>query len=140
MTTSLATAQNRVEWVGGTPGHETSWDTPRNWSTNHVPDEFSLVVIPNKNDGRQSHPIIDHDVKVVSLEIQSGAELIVTESGHLIIDGKDTYSEGLVVFGGNINNTGEISVRNIDAKSISWGSSLAGVVLTASKSPKNHGQ
>ena len=47
LSSSILVAQKSVTWVGGTPGSETSWDEPRNWSDHHVPNEFSNVFIPD---------------------------------------------------------------------------------------------
>ena len=116
LTTMTASAQIKTEWVGGTPGKETNWSEPRNWSTNDVPDNLSCVVIKLKNSGHNAQPVLEEEVRIVSLEVQSGAQLIITKKGHLVIDGTNTFSQGLQVFGGRIENKGKISLKNIDKK------------------------
>ena len=129
MTTITASAQIKTEWIGGTPGKETSWNEPRNWSTNHVPDEFSCVVIKSKNNGHNAQPVLKEEVQVISIEVQTGAQLTITETGHLAIDVTETFSKGMMVFGGRIENSGEISLRNIDEKYTKLNPAIVGISI-----------
>lgn len=112
--TSSVFAQQIVEWKGGTPGNEQSWTEARNWSTNAVPDENSIVVIKYKNTGHNAQPVIQENVHIVSLALHSGSTLNVEEGSELLVDGTYTYSEGISNFGGKLNNQGTLSFINID--------------------------
>lgn len=112
MTTSFA--QQTVSWKGGTPGSETSWNEPRNWSNYQVPDDFSHVVIKRLNTGHFAQPVIDQEVEVASIQIQTGATLTVTATGSVLIDGEDQYTEGIVNLGGNLVNDGLITMVNME--------------------------
>lgn len=81
-----AQAQKANTWKGGTPGQETNWSCPRNWSANAVPDEFSDVVIPDVSTSTFAAPVIragTHEVNALLLlpgariTIDAGATLIV---------------------------------------------------------------
>lgn len=110
---SLSFAQQVIEWVGGTPGKEQSWNEASNWSTNQVPDEYSIVVIKFKNTGHNAQPIIEQSVHVASIQIHSGALLTIDGGADLLIDGTYTFSEGLSNYGGKIDNAGIINLLNI---------------------------
>ncbi len=107
-------AQQSITRKGGTPGHETSWNEPRNWSNYQVPDEFSHVVIQVLNTGHFAQPVIDQEVEVASIEIQAGASLTVTVTGSVLIDGENQYTEGIVNLGGNLLNDGLITMLNME--------------------------
>jgi hypothetical protein len=114
LTSTIAIAQNTVTWKGGTPGNETNWNESKNWSNNQVPDEFTNIIIKALNTGHFAQPVVSENVEVASIEIQAGAKLTVTESGQILIDGIDTYSEGIVSYGGLLVNEGIINLVNID--------------------------
>lgn len=85
---SILVAQKSVTWIGGTPGNETSWDEPRNWSDHHVPNEFSNVYIPDVSTSSFSNPTIEDGViELNSLQIQSTAKLTIQKMAKLIIYG-----------------------------------------------------
>ena len=107
-------AQNSIIWKGGTPGKETSWNEPKNWDLNQIPDFNSHVVIKSINSGHQSQPRIDSRVAVASIEIHSGSTLIIGERGDVLIDGEYTFSQGIVNYGGKFINNGKIELRNIE--------------------------
>ena len=86
LTTTILTAQKTITWIGGTPGKETQWNEPRNWSNNKVPDEFSDVIIPDVSTTTFSFPIISEDiVEVNSLKIYTGASLKVESNARLLV-------------------------------------------------------
>lgn len=107
-------AQKDVSWIGGTPGQETNWNEARNWSTNHVPDEFSNVIIKWANSGHHAQPVIDGEVEVLSITVQGNATLAINEQGRLIIDGEHAYTEGIQLYGGRLINDGQIELYHID--------------------------
>ena len=109
-------AQRVIIWEGGTPGKENVWNEPKNWDANQLPEEDSHVVIKFANTGHFGQPIIDKMIQIASLEIQSGATLRVTKTGSLLIDGTDTYSKGITIYGGELISEGEIVLKNIDTK------------------------
>ena len=80
-------AQNTVNWIGGTPGRETTWNEARNWSNYHVPDYFSNVIIPDVSTTTRSYPLIKEGTtaELNSLSIESNARLFVEEGAQLFI-------------------------------------------------------
>jgi hypothetical protein len=98
MTASFA--QQQVIWKGGTPGHETSWNEPRNWSTYQVPDEFSHVVIMPLHTGHHAQPVIDQEVEVASIQVHTGAKLTIKIGGEILVDGESSNPHELGLFGG----------------------------------------
>lgn len=104
-------AQTEMIWLGGTPGQETNWNQPKNWSTNQVPSEDDWVIIKSTNSGHNAQPIITTEVTLAGLEIQAGATLTIATKGELTIDGAMTYNHGILNFG-KITNSGMVSVAN----------------------------
>lgn len=109
-----STAQKSTIWVGGTPGKETKWNEPRNWDNNRVPDENTHVIIKSTNSGHAAQPIISDLVEVAWIEIRQGAALTISASGQLIVNGAETYSEGISIHGGKIQSSGRIILKNIE--------------------------
>ena len=103
--------QSKCYWVGGTPGCETDWDNPRNWSTNRVPDwTYDAVIIPDVTTRSNHFPVITNSVYVIAhLQVESHAVLSVEGEGHLLIEGDATFNYG-IINGGKIINRGFISV------------------------------
>ena len=110
--TATAFSQKTSEWIGGTPGRENAWEEPRNWHNGHVPDAFSYVVIEAKNSGHHAMPILGTSTSVAQVVLRNGAELKITPSGSLEIDGTDTYSYGIVLHGGKVFNEGNVTLYN----------------------------
>lgn len=106
-------AQNTLIWEGGTPGKETNWNEPNNWNLNRVPTEDDKVIIKMENKGHFAQPIIKDAVHIAWLEIHSGAKLSIQATGKLIIDGTYHYSEGISMYGGNLDSSGEIIFMGI---------------------------
>lgn len=98
-------AQIQNTWVGGTPGHPIDWDVASNWSLQRIPNEFSNVVIPNTATTTFSYPSIDKAVEINSLRIESGAKLVILESGKLQLNFAGATSDALA-------NAGEIENRS----------------------------
>ena len=83
---TIAFSQKTIVWKGGTPGKANDWNCPRNWSTYHVPDEFSNVVVPNVSTSTQASPVIASGmVEVNSLYIESNASLTLGDTAQLVI-------------------------------------------------------
>lgn len=81
-----AFAQKTVVWRGGTPGQETNWHCPKNWSTHTVPDAFADVVIPDVSTTTRALPEIRiGKVEINSLTIAHSAGLSLGESAQLIV-------------------------------------------------------
>ncbi len=112
---NFASAQQTITWKGGTPGNETAWDEPRNWDSNRVPDQNDFVIINFVDNGHYSNPIIDSEVQVAWVQIYTGADLTIAETGKLIVDGAHTYSEGISFYGGNLTAEGQVVLKDIDA-------------------------
>ena len=107
-------AQNTVSWLGGTPGKETDWSEAKNWSNHKVPDEFSNVIISPRNSGHQALPTIQGDAEALSIEIHSGASLLISKDALLTIDGEGAFTRGIQVLGGSFVNNGNVDLRFID--------------------------
>lgn len=106
MASTSLMAQNTVIWIGGTPGNETSWDEPKNWSNHHVPNEFSNVYIPDVSTSTFSNPTIKNGViELNSLQIVSTAKLTINKMAKLIVHGS---AEG--VFAANVDIKGSFIV------------------------------
>ena len=72
-------------WKGGQPGQPTEWNCAKNWLENRVPNEFSAVVIPDCSTTTFSDPVLKTgEVEVYSLEIHSGAKLLIGKNARLI--------------------------------------------------------
>jgi hypothetical protein len=81
-----AQAQRIVFWKGGTPGLESAWNCPKNWSNHAVPDEFSNVIIPDVSTRSGKYPVISKKDAVVNfLTLQAGASLTISKNGALNI-------------------------------------------------------
>jgi hypothetical protein len=79
-------SQIETVWFGGNPGHETEWNCHKNWSTNHVPDWSSDVIIPNRFTDAQHFPIISNEIiEVNTLDIKRGAKLILSDCADLMV-------------------------------------------------------
>ena len=98
MTSGLLMSQ--VVWKGGTPGRAHDWNISSNWSNNRVPTDFDDVVIPDLSTQGCFYPIIKTEIEPIQfLFIASGAELEVTDTGILTIDGSGTFNDGILNMG-----------------------------------------
>ncbi len=80
-------AQIPTTWLGGHPGQETAWHCPKNWNTQHTPDAFNNVFIPDVSTQSGYFPVIESDAGTVnSLTLESGAQLTITQSGSLVLE------------------------------------------------------
>jgi hypothetical protein len=83
----MLAAQVTNVWKGGTPGRETDWHCPKNWSRGDVPDEFTDVVIGDVSSTTRRYPVIAHgQVEVASLLIRTGAALTVRPGAALWLE------------------------------------------------------
>lgn len=112
--TTFASAQITANWKGGTPGQETNWNYAKNWSNNQVPNEFTHVVIADNNTGYVAMPVINSYVAVASLQIKPNASLTISGKGTLDIDGEYTYSNGIMMYGGQLINNGKIMLSHVE--------------------------
>lgn len=110
---TTAFSQTETQWIGGTPGQETEWHQAKNWSTNEVPDEETHVVIDYLNSGHNSQPTISENAVAASIELRSQGKLTIANNAELVIDGLDTYTEGISLYGGQIENAGSIFFYNL---------------------------
>ena len=100
-------------WRGGTPGAETEWANPRNWSMNQVPDwtDFA-VIIPDVSSRSRFFPVIRNRIPEISyLVIEAGARLTVEATGVLTINGEHTYNHGILNTG-HLYNSGQMTIVN----------------------------
>ncbi len=89
-----------IYWEGGTPGKETCWMEPSNWSGGKVPGLLSSVHVGVKTFA----PIIENgEFRVSSIEVDSKAVLTIKEGGFLKINGMMDFSNGIKLKGTLIN-------------------------------------
>lgn len=82
--------QKPIEWKGGTPGQETNWNCPRNWSTGKVPDSFSDVIIPDRNANGGFYPTLTKEAEVNSIYVTPTAlEYTKLDYALLTVNSKD---------------------------------------------------
>lgn len=80
------------KWRGNTPGHEHDWNYPSNWSNNHVPDEFTDVIIPLDQAMSYSYPVVNSaTIEINSLHIWPGAILTIIEGELNILDAERSH-------------------------------------------------
>ena len=100
----------QVYWVGGTPGTETKWEEPKNWSNHKVPTAFDEVVIPDCSSKGGFYPEIKTEVEAIAhLTIQDNASVNLHPEGTLTIDGSSTFNTGITLVG-RLNNEGQINI------------------------------
>lgn len=97
-------AQIQNVWIGGMPGRPIDWDVAANWSLQLVPNEFHDIVIPNTATTTFSYPVIDGEVEIHSLRIESGAKLVILEKGKLNLNATGTKMEDALANYGEIEN------------------------------------
>ena len=90
-----ANAQMQNVWIGGTPGRPADWDIASNWSLQRTPDVFHDVVMPTTSTSTFSYPVIAGNAEINSLRIESGARLVILETGHLSLLRPGTMEEAL---------------------------------------------
>ena len=131
---------NSMQWVGGTSGHETDWNTAANWGCGIIPGTTDDVTIPVT----VSAPTIGtgangtvHSITIASgatVTLNSGYSLNVT--GTLTNDGTITGAGTLLLNGSaaqTITGTGVVSnlnLNNTNGASISSGSVTIKAALT----------
>ena len=98
-------------WKGGTPGAETNWNHPRNWSENRLPDwSDEMVVIPDVSSQTGYFPVVKNQVpEIACLSVESGAKVTIAHTGHLTINGETTYNYGIINTG-EVFNTGHLTI------------------------------
>ncbi len=102
-------AQSQMVWKGGSPGQETQWNTPDNWSQKRIPAANDLVIIPNT--GGEYDPVIDQPIApIYFLEIQGGASLHIRPAGILVVDGGRSPEDGILLVG-DLFNEGRIKLK-----------------------------
>ncbi len=109
-----------VVWNGVT---DSDWSTPTNWTPNGIPDQYSIVSIPN---GTPNSPIISANVETYDLEIGAGSTLTISGTNKLTIyrnfdnqGGTFNANNSIVEFLGcsntnEINSTGTISFYDVE--------------------------
>ncbi|MBV6441510.1 MAG: hypothetical protein DYG98_06215 [Haliscomenobacteraceae bacterium CHB4] len=97
-------AQIQNTWVGGMPGRPIDWNVAANWSLHRVPNEFHDVVIPNTSTTTASYPVIDETVDAHSLRIESGAKLVILETGKLNLHAIGRNMSDVLANNGEIEN------------------------------------
>lgn len=108
---NTAFAQN--SWIGGTPGAETEWNNPKNWSENRVPDwRDDIVIIQNVSSQSGHFPKVTKIAPEINhLKLEGGATLTVEKKGKLVVNGANTYNYGILNVG-TLINYGFVSIEN----------------------------
>lgn len=101
---TISFAQVTALWRGNTPGHESKWDCPSNWSNNRVPDEFTDVIIQVDNSNKPQYPVLQlQRTEINSLSIRPGACIVVNQGTLYIMDpGKNYFSSHQIIGNGRI--------------------------------------
>ena len=88
----------QVYWRGGSPGMETAWNEPSNWSTGKVPGAKDRVAIPHRH--HRFYPEIRSVVPLIAaLTLEEQASLTIAPEGVLTIDAAEIKQAGLVLEG-----------------------------------------
>ncbi|UPT69248.1 MAG: PKD domain-containing protein [Sphingobacteriales bacterium JAD_PAG50586_3] len=98
-----------ITWVGGTPGFQTNWDKPTNWTPNGPPTAVDVIIIPNVT----YDPIISVDNgEAKDVTIAAGATIGINSG--FILDIKGNWNgttttivsgPGKTIFSGNAPQT-----------------------------------
>jgi len=115
-------AQKIVYWKGGTPGMESNWNCPRNWSTNAVPNAFSNVIIPDVSTRSRVYPVLSHkNAEVNSLALEAGSSLVIEEGACLVVfDSMERFGlnhlevRGALTLKGNLAVAGSLIGSGLD--------------------------
>jgi len=92
MITANSFAQITSIWKGNTPGHESQWECPSNWSNNRVPDEFTDVIIQVDISNDYHYPVFNmSETEINSLRIWPGAYLHLKSGNLFILDAASNY-------------------------------------------------
>ncbi|MFZ4475033.1 MAG: hypothetical protein ACOYPR_07570 [Saprospiraceae bacterium] len=84
---SSVLAQTKNTWKGGAPGHESDWNHYKNWSLGKTPDVFDRVIIPDVSASTRKYPIIKAgEFEVLSIEVQTGASLILLPAARIVAE------------------------------------------------------
>ena len=108
--------QQQIHWIGGAPEAPISWENPRNWSSERVPDESDKVFIQFCDNGHYSMPQLSTDAVINEITIYPNASLTITTTATLTVDGTDWYSNGINLLGGKILNHGQVYLYSIDSE------------------------
>lgn len=100
-------SQRTIMWKGGTPGKETQWQCPKNWTCNHVPDEFSNVTIPDVSSSSMAYPVLMGVAEVNSLRLEGNAALTIAPEGQLTV-----FTDVVVLHKENLQIKGTLIVLN----------------------------
>lgn len=84
---NLTHAQKQNVWKGGTPGHATDWNCPRNWSLGFVPDWTCVAIVRASQAETPWYPVIDRVAEAVqALQVCAGARLEIGPAGRLEVE------------------------------------------------------
>jgi len=75
-TSAAYTIKFSLNWTGAV---DNNWETPGNWDCNHVPDEYTDVII------QKGTPVLNSTTAVRSLTLGGGTNLIVVNGSNLVI-------------------------------------------------------
>ncbi len=100
--TTITINPTPMEWVGGTAGHETNWNTPANWACGFVPGAGDNTTIPA---GTAYQPILAaaDSATVKNLIIATGANAIINSNATLAVTGN-------LINNGRVSGSGTLSM------------------------------
>lgn len=105
-------ANTQVYWEGNTPGSETDWMEPQNWSAGQVPGWKDDVVIPWQSHGL--YPEVSCVAPLIqSLQVQKGAALTIQPEGVLTVDAAEK-EEGGILLNGYLFNFGVLTLTEME--------------------------
>ncbi len=102
----------QMEWIGGTTGHETDWNTATNWGCGFVPTNTDSVIINNMS----YPPVMPTSVSaaVKDLDVASGSVIALSSGSDLSVKG-DIHNSGSVTGSGKVilNGSGAQKIYGI---------------------------
>ncbi len=106
--TTAGFSQKLTVWRGGTPGKPNDWFCAKNWSTGHIPDEFSDVVIPDVSTSTFASPVVRSGmVEINTLNVLSNGKLTLGRGVVLFV-----FEESIQAGAGRVAGEGRVFVMN----------------------------
>ncbi len=102
--TTITINPTPMEWVGGTAGNETNWNTAANWACGFVPGIGDNATIPAGTTYQPTLATAD-SATVKNLIIASGATVVVNSNATLAVKG-NLINNGSVTGGGALSMSG----------------------------------
>ena len=110
----------QMEWIGGTTGHETDWNTATNWGCGFVPTNTDSVIINDMS----YPPVMPTSVSaaVKDLDVASGSMIALSSGSDLSVKGDIRNS-------GSVTGSGKVILNGSGAQKIYGIGTINNVVL-----------